>query len=293
VRQAIADFSAATTLDPWYAQAFAGRAEARLILAVYGYGTDAKSDREQAAMAANDADTAIKLAPALAEAHRVKSVILLHALAFRGAAEELLTAYSLAPDDARVEETHVSIEARFSHRDAALAAARHAIALDPLNPNAYQRLGQALYWARHFDDALVAYGHANAVETHPSRRNAGWIALALLAKGDPAGAEHICSGGDSWPDVFCLAIAYHALGRPAQAAAKFAQLQQMLGDRAAYQYAQIYAQWGQKAEAMRWLETACALQDPGLVELKVSPLLDPIRNDAEFGDIERRLNFAD
>jgi len=291
LRQAIADFSAAITLDPSYAQAFAGRAEARIILAVYGYEPDAKSDKEEAAMAAGDADAAIKLAPTLAEAHRVKSVILLQALAFKGSAEELSIASTLAPHDARVEITNVSIEARFDHRDAALAGARQAIALDPLNPNAYQRLGQALYWTRHFNEALEAYGHANAVETHPSRRNTGWIALAFLAKGDPAAAEHICAGGNGWPDDACLAMAYYALGRQAEAAAKLAKLQQMFGDRAAFEYAQIYAQWGRPAEAMRWLETAYALQDSGLSEMKVSPLLDPIRKITEFADMERRLNF--
>jgi hypothetical protein len=291
LRQAVADFTAAVTLDPSYAQAFAGRAEARNTLVVYGNGTDAKSDREEAAVAANDADAAIKLAPTLADAHRVKSIILFDALVFKGAAEELSIACNLAPNDARVEVTHVAIEARFDHRDVALAVARHAIALDPLNPSAYQRLGQALYWTRHFNEALEAYGHANAVETHPSRINMLWIALAFLAKGDPAAAEHICAGGNGWPDDVCLAMADHALGRQTEAAAKLAKLQQMLGDRAAYQYAQIYAQWGQPAEAMRWLETAYTLQDVGLNEMKVSPLLDPIRNLTEFGDIERRLNF--
>jgi tetratricopeptide (TPR) repeat protein len=242
-------------------------------------------------MAAIDADSAIKFAPTLAEAHRVKSIILLQALAFKGSAEELSIASNLAPNDARVEITAVSIEARFGHHDVAVAVARHAIALDPLNPNAYQRLGQAMYWTRHFNEALEAYGHANAVETHPSRRNTGWIALALLAKGDAAAAEHICAGGTGWPDDICLAMAYHALGRQTEAAAKLAKLQQMFGDRAAYQYAQIYAQWGQPAQAMRWLRTAYTLQDSGLNEMKVSPLLDPIRKNTEFAELERRLNF--
>ena len=32
----------------------------------------------------------------------------------------------------------------------------------------------------------------------------------------------------------------------------------------AYQYATIYAQWGNRAKALEWLETALRLRDPGL-----------------------------
>jgi tetratricopeptide (TPR) repeat protein len=221
----------------------------------------------------------------------VKSVILFDALAFKGAAEELSIARELAPNDARVEVSIGAIEARFGHSAVALQAVRRAVALDPLNPAAYQRVGQALYWSGHLDAALEAYGHANSVETHPSRLNMSWIAFALLAKGDAAGAVRICAGGTAWSDDQSLAIAYHALGRQAEAETKLARLKQTFGDRAAYQYAQVYAQWGRPTEAIRWLETAYAVKDTGLNEMKVSPLLDPIRNLAGFADIERRLNF--
>jgi tetratricopeptide (TPR) repeat protein len=291
LHQAVADFTTAIALDPGYAQAFAGRAFARNVLVVYGDETDARADRLDEAAAVADADAAIKLAPALAEAHRVKSIILFDALAFKGAGAELSIAGTLAPDDARVEATQGSIESRFGHNEVAFAAARRAISMDPLNPTAYQRLGQALYWTGHFDAALEAYGHANAVEQHPSRLNMSWIAFALLAKGDAAGAERICAAGTGWSDDEALAIAYHALGRQAEAEARLAKFQKAFGDRAAYQYAQIYAQWGRPADALRWLETAYVLKDSGLNEIKVSPFLDPVRSLPEFIDIERRLDF--
>ena len=289
IRQSIADFSEAIKRDPAYAQALAGRAAAHNFLVVYGYETDARDDRQEAASA--DADAAIALAPTLAEAHRVKSLILFNALAFKGATEELAIAWDLAPNDALVEATHGTIEARLGHNAVAIAAARHAIALDPLNPNAYQRLGQALYWTRHFNEALEAFGHAAAVDQHPSRINLSWTASAYLASGDPAAAEHICAGGNGWTDDACLAMVYHALGRQAEAETKFARLHQSFGDRAAYVYAEIYAQWGRPAEAMHWLEKAYALSNSGLNEMKVSPFLDPIRKITEFAEIERRLNF--
>ena len=291
LRQAIADFSASIRLDPFYAQAFAARASARNMLVVTGVETDAEGAKRDAAAAVLDADAAIRLAPTLAEAHRVKSVILLDSLSFKGAADEIAMARALAPNDARVVATDGGIEARFGHGAMALQAVQRAVALDPLNPVAYQRVGQALYWSGHFDAALEAYGHANAVETHPSRMNMSWLAFALLAKGDTAGAVRMCAGGTAWSDDQSLAIAYHALGRRAEAEAKLARIQQAFGDRAAFQYAQVYAQWGQPMDAIRWLQTAYVVKDSGLNEMKVSPLLDPIRNLAGFADIERRLNF--
>ena len=69
------------------------------------------------------------------------------------------------------------------------------------------------------------------------------------------------------------------------------KLKVALGDTAAYQYATIYAQWGKRAKALEWLETALRLRDPGLELLKTDPLLDPLRKEPRFHAIERELKF--
>ena len=65
------------------------------------------------------------------------------------------------------------------------------------------------------------------------------------------------------------------------------------GDVPAYQYAEIYAQWGNTAKALEWLDTAVRLQDAALSWLKRDPLLDPLRNEPRFQVIERKLKFPD
>jgi hypothetical protein len=65
------------------------------------------------------------------------------------------------------------------------------------------------------------------------------------------------------------------------------------GDGLAYQYATIYAQWGNRTKALEWLETALRLRDPGLEYLKTDPLLDPMRKEPRFQAIERELKFPD
>jgi hypothetical protein len=68
-------------------------------------------------------------------------------------------------------------------------------------------------------------------------------------------------------------------------------MQSWYGDRGAYQYAEIYSQWGNASKALAWLETAMRLRDSGLAALKVDPLLDPLREKPSFQAIQRALKF--
>ena len=84
---------------------------------------------------------------------------------------------------------------------------------------------------------------------------------------------------------------YAKLGRHADAEATLSKLKVALGDTSAYQCATIYAQWGQRAKALEWLETALRLRDPGLIYLKTDPLMDPIRQEPRFQKVMRELKF--
>jgi len=67
--------------------------------------------------------------------------------------------------------------------------------------------------------------------------------------------------------------------------------QKSRGDAAAYSYAQIHAQWGDRAKALESLDTAMRLHLPDMEYLKTDPLLDPLRSEPRFQAIERALNF--
>ena len=73
---------------------------------------------------------------------------------------------------------------------------------------------------------------------------------------------------DYWYSQECLAVIHDKFRQHADAEAELAKLKAALGDGGAYQYAAIYAQWGNRAKAIEWLETALRLRDPGLVQLK-------------------------
>jgi tetratricopeptide (TPR) repeat protein len=86
-------------------------------------------------------------------------------------------------------------------------------------------------------------------------------------------------------------VTYDKLGRHVDAEAVLSKLKAADGDADAYQYATIYSQWGNRAQALEWLETAMRLRDPGLDKLKTDPLLDPLRKEPRFEAVERELKF--
>jgi Tfp pilus assembly protein PilF len=70
-----------------------------------------------------------------------------------------------------------------------------------------------------------------------------------------------------------------------------------LKDRAQQTYVQplgmasIHLALGQKDQAMDWLQAAFNNRSTGLVYLKVDPVFDPLRADARFVDLLRRMGM--
>jgi hypothetical protein len=60
---------------------------------------------------------------------------------------------------------------------------------------------------------------------------------------------------------------------------------------APYGIAFIHAGLGEKDQAFEWLEKAYEVRDWGMPFLKVDQTLDPLRSDARFQDLLRRMNF--
>jgi tetratricopeptide (TPR) repeat protein len=67
------------------------------------------------------------------------------------------------------------------------------------------------------------------------------------------------------PNQVCLALTYEKLGRHAEAEAMRRKLN---GTFSAYWGAEIYAQRGDTAKALEWLETALRVRDSSLINLK-------------------------
>jgi TolB-like protein/tetratricopeptide (TPR) repeat protein len=285
---AIAAYTEAIRLDPDYALAFAGRSMA---LGEYSEirarGPEIGEDFDKAQ---SDARKAVALAPELAEGHLALAGILEAALNFPRASEEYEHALALAPGNVRVLQGYGAFATSMGDLDAGLAAARRAVTLDPLSRGAHWSLSYALKAARRYDEAIAAYKDAAALS--PDDPKPAILGLLYYAQGDYQSARAECETATLLQfRQLCLAMTYDKLGRHADAEAMLARLRAEMGDASAYDYALIHAQWGNTTQALDWLETAMRRRDPGLSSLKVSALLDPLRNEPRFQAIERKLKF--
>jgi TolB-like protein len=290
LQSAIAAYTEAIRLDPKYALALARRSRVFTGYAEeFGIGA---ARREGFDKAQADASRAIALAPDLAEGHiALASFFEAGSLDFARASQEYDRAAALAPGDGWLLRDYGRFAVFMGRSDAGIPAARRAVVVDPLNPISHSHFGQALFAARRYDDALAAWQDGLTLNIDDPETY-GLRGLAYYALGNLQSARASCEfKPDYWVSKLCLAVTYDKLGRHADAEAAVARLRASSGDTSAYQYAEIFAQWGNTAEALEWLETALRLRDPGLVQLKSDPLLDPLRKEARFQAVERALKF--
>ena len=287
---AIAAFTEAIRLDPNYALAFAGRSHARSNYYVEGFAPDT-AVRETFDGAQADARQAIKLAPELAEGHLALAQFFDGSLNFIHANEEFERALALAPGNAAVLSEGGRFAVYMGRLDAGVAASQRAVTLDPLNPRRHAVLGQSLHLAHRYHDAVAAFGEVISLD--PDHKTVyAMRGLAYYGLGDFQNARLSCETvPDHWLSEQCLGVVYDKLGRHSDAEAELAKLKSTMGDSAAYQYATLYAQWGDHAKALQWLDTAMRMRDPGLVNLKADSLMDPLRQEPRFHAVLQELQF--
>jgi TolB-like protein/Tfp pilus assembly protein PilF len=289
---AVAAFTDAIRLDPNYALAFAGRSFTQTL---YASQSAARSEvRQYFDKALADAQQAIARAPELAEAHLALGFYLANgALDLKQARDEFERARALAPGRAAILRVSGLCAIMTGRTEAGVADLRRAVTLDPLNALTHHLLGFGLYLAHRYEEARAA--NAQAISLDPDLVRAyEYSGLSDYQLGNLAGARATCEARPNyWGTQWCLALTYEKLGRHADAQAAVAKIQAMQGDTTAYQYSTIYAQWGDTAKALEWLESAMRLRDPGLSLLKSDPLIDPLRKEPRYRMIERELKFPD
>jgi TolB-like protein len=286
-RAALAAFDHAIELDPNYGAAYGRRAVALMDIRSNSNDSTIREDLRSKARAA--AERAVLLAPARADAHTalwyVRSTGYFE---FKGAAEEVQRALFLAPGSEKAQQALALQSSWSGHHELAIEAQRQAVRLDPQNYEARGILVDVLLYARHFDEALVAAQEAKAVNPNAKDIRSLFV-LSYLGLGQLDLARQAC---EQQPRLHgCLALVYHAQGNLKAAEDELEQSKSLRGDSGAFAYAAIYAQWGDTAKALQWLNTAEKLHDPGLQSLKVYWMLDPIRNEPQFKALEARMNF--
>lgn len=150
--QARDDFGAAIAREPGYAQAYAGLSQTYLLLREFG----SMPEPEAYARADTAADTALKLDPNLAAAHRAKAFVLYWSKHDPAEAwAEFDRAEKLAPADALTWHWRATALQNAGRLPEALAAIEHARALDPTSTALLADDGLMLYFAGRRAEARV------------------------------------------------------------------------------------------------------------------------------------------
>jgi tetratricopeptide (TPR) repeat protein len=212
-------------------------------------------------------------------------------LDFHGADASLKRALELAPGDVEVLMQYADSASSFGHLDEAIAAARRVVGLDPLTARSYRRLAQALMYARQYPQAVEAINRGIALSPTLMQASAT-LCYVQYAMGQFEAARQTCAKDpEDWWSRTLLAVTLHKLNRRDEARDVLAKLVAELGPDASFQYAEIYAQWGDLPKALDALEAAYRVRDPGLILIKTDVLLDPIRNEPRYRELMRKLDF--
>jgi TolB-like protein/tetratricopeptide (TPR) repeat protein len=290
--EASAAFDEAIALDPRYANAYFARANAQIVFTTHAAISVAENERIRVQALAS-ARKAVEIAPTFGAPHSAIGYLLASRQDFAGAAAEYEKGLALSPGDARVYVRSAGFLVLMGRFDEAVSRGRHAVELDPLDGLTHANLAFVYWWARRYREAIESDNRA--LELDPTLSDAairrGYDYYGL---GDYESARTNCdSPNPGWQAYTCLAMVYNKLGRQADAQAQFSLLQKNYGDLAAYQYAQILAQWGDIPRALDALERAVAVRDGGLAFVKVDAMVNSLRDEPRFKAVLAGLKFPD
>jgi serine/threonine protein kinase/tetratricopeptide (TPR) repeat protein len=269
IRQALQSFEQAVALDPQYALAWSGLADARGMLALQGF------ERPDPVMpqAKEAASRAVALDPLLSEAHcSLAFVSLLYDWEPAKAEEEFLRAMELNPRYLQnlVWYALLYLTMYRGQFHEAIPIARKAIEIDPLSSYAHGVLACIYSLAGRGDEAVRTA--TASVELGQSFITYHWLANVFLYHGEfekalAAGDMALAlSGRHVWP-MGLLAVTYAASGKTAEARAAYAELLA----RAAVGYVQPFffalaaLAAGEADKAVELLREAKEIRDPMLI----------------------------
>jgi TolB-like protein/class 3 adenylate cyclase/Tfp pilus assembly protein PilF len=285
MKTALGYFEQAASVDPNYAVAYAGMADCYLLLPLYGGGVPAEMYPKAIAMA----QKAISLDPTLGEPHA--SLGLVHSLFdfdFAASMREFEEAIRLNSNYAIAHHWFGdSTLPALGQFDRANAEAKRALELDPLSLVMITDAG-AVYWITgRYQEAVAQF--RKALEMDPRNYTAHWqLGQALECIGDLPGAiaeyEKSTQLDDDPLPLGLLAAAKAKAGDRPAALAILNRIQEIAKERYVpdYSFALIHLALGQKDEALQWLQSSYAKQQPDLNWIRVDPDLRPLHGDPRF-----------
>jgi tetratricopeptide (TPR) repeat protein len=276
-------FRRATEKDPAYALAYAGMADCYGLLGAYMV-MDAHEAFSSARAAAY---RALELDEGLAEAHTSLAIVhWLYDWDWLAADREFRRAIELNPDYVTAHHWRGLFLGEMGRFDEAIAEMEKALQRDPVSAPVIADYGRVLFWARRYDEALEKYRKVAEMGTY-------FGALSIET-------EHLYEQMGRLADLEASIEKYGGFDPETRKAFRAQGIQgywrvrarRFTGNELGSNSAELFARIGDNDRAFENLEAAIKQRDHRMTQLKVNPILDPLRSDPRFRELLRQMNLS-
>jgi len=294
--KAVEYFNRAIEADPAYALAYAGLAQAFVILPEYAMVPPTEWLPKAKAMA----EKALELEPNLAEAHAVLGLKYLQFdWDWARAEHEFLQAIKINPNFATTYHWYAIYLRDWGRVDEAMTQIRKAQSLDPLSLVILNNVGIVYFYMRRYDEAIEAMKEALDLEPDFALIHLN-LSKIYCEKGQFAEAlaevQRVRSVSSEVPyGLPNLGYVYARTGKIAEAGEVVRELLRVRQQGLAVSFGIAMVQVGLQNydRALYWLEKACEEHDRWMVVLKIDPMFDPLRGDPRFQAILKRVGLGE
>jgi TolB-like protein/Flp pilus assembly protein TadD len=293
IKKGIEHFQQAIDLDPNYALAYSGLAEAYGFLAS---STGGQRPRDAYPMAKAAALKALELDDTLGEAHCSLGFFrLLFDWDCDAAEAEFRRAIELSPNFANAHDGYGFYLKATGQHEAAIESCKRAQELEPLSLFLSLSLGWAYYFARRYDEALAQ--SRKVLEMDPNFGFAYWHrGMVCIQQGrydDAISAfrKAVNLSGGITTFISYLGHSYARAGKHREARQMLAQLESLSKRQyvSSYFIAMIHLGLGDLDRTFEWLEKAYEERSGFLAFVRVEPMLDRVREAPRFIELSERV----
>jgi DNA-binding winged helix-turn-helix (wHTH) protein/TolB-like protein/Flp pilus assembly protein TadD len=294
VSRSIDYYNQAIAIDPAYALAYAGLADAYSVQGAMGSLSPAESMPQMK----RAIDAALRLDASLAQAHQAAGgLALLYERDWPTAKRELERAIELNPN---VSDPH-QLLGYYWEVMGDLERAQHELELAqkvaPLMSVVNMDLAALAYYRRNYDEAINLYNQAHNLDPDfiplPFFPTQAYERKGLYQQAITTSENELRSAPDDPALLALLGYAYARAGKVTEANSVQAKLEQMQQTRyiSPFMLAIFYTGAGENDKAFAALNQASDVHDPQLIWVKVDPELDPLHSDARFTELLQRLKI--
>jgi TolB-like protein len=285
---ALAAYKRAVALDPDYAAAFGGIADAEWRIADQTTNDPAAYQR-----AAEAADKAIALAPDSPEGYWARGQLRsAYFYDWQGGDQDAQKAMTLDPNFVPAAVAHADMLAILGRVPEAISALRAIVAAKPLSEPAWRSLTRLEIESG--DRKSARQELLQLRQTNPAPWT-GW-SLGYLELYDGRPVQALAAFESSGLDPLSLlgrALAEHSMGHAAESQRALEGLIKNYAHGLGYQIAQVYAWRGEPGKAFEWLERAYRQHDGGMTYLTYDHFFSGLRKDPRYKALASKLHLPD